>query len=167
MRAQPFHFGHERYIKRLSLICGRGVIFLNRKIDINNPFPVRLRQKWIENFLAKENVSNIIVAERVILSSNKSRLDEYKDFFLNDANVVVVTTYETDEMYKKMGFKTFNHHNKNFHLWNSSEENFFSKQLDGYGRVIRENFAEGKSCVGLISKKIESDAKHFLESNPL
>ncbi len=167
MRAQPFHFGHERYIKRLSLICDRGVIFLNRKIDKNNPYPVSLRQKWIENFLAKENVSNIIVAERTILSSDTSRLDEYKNFFHSDASIVIVTTYETDEMYKKMGFKTFNHHDKNFHLWDSSEENFFSNHLDGYGRIIRNNFIEGKSCIGLISKEIESEAKHFLKSNPL
>lgn len=167
MRAQPFHFGHERYIKRLSLMCGRGVIFLNRKIDKNNPFPVKLRKKWIDNFLEKERVSNIIVANRIESSPIKHRLDEYGDFFHNDINIVVVTTYETDEMYRIIGFKTFNHHDKSFCMWNSSEEGIFSQKLDGYGRIIRKRLREGESCVGLISKDLELEARHFLKTNPL
>lgn len=161
IRAQPFHFGHAIFIKRIAQICDQGVIFLCKDFDkFDNPFPLEVRKKWIEHFLAEEKIDHIVVAERRV-ETEQTRHEEYSEQF-NQEDFHVVTTDENDEMYRSEGFKTLNHHSEPFRqeMWGEEIE---PHELHSYGRIIRQRLRDGLSCEGLLFPWVENEAQAIIQ----
>lgn len=164
MRAQPFHLGHKRLLLRLSELCTNGVVFLNTEQDTRrNPFPYKLRKIWIETFLETHGVNNIIVAERDINMKPEEKHREYRQQF-GEENFIILTTNETEQLFKSLGFQTLNHQSSAIIaiLW---PRELGSDNLHGYGNLIRELLRRGGDCSAYLDPTVEKDAKEYLHSS--
>ena len=142
-----------------------GVVVLCRDYDNDkNPFSLEMRQFWIDDFLKKEKIANICVAQRI--EKGESRAIEYMRYF-NDKDLsktVVLTTNETDNMHKAEGFQTCNHHALEFivNIW--SNHPFPSQiKLEGTGRIIRQRLRNGQVCENYLLPWIEQMAQKIIK----
>lgn len=161
MRAQPFHFGHQRLLIRVSELCERGIIFLNTEQDtLRNPFPFYLRKSWIESFLTARGITNLLVVERDLKLKMEDKHREYRLQF-GEEKFLVLTTNETEVLFKSLGFRTINHHHpaviKVF--WPPGQE---PNSLHGYGQIIRELLIKGKSCSNFLDPVVEREAREYI-----
>lgn len=160
MRAQPFHLGHEYYLRKISQICRRGIIFLNQKFDnADNPFPLILRAKWVNNFLTNNDIRNIYIANRESISASK-KYTEYQSFF-SDEKFTVFTTDENDMYYKKHHFLyTYNMHDLTPKLifWHDMPNKF---SICSNGRIIRKKIFLKQDIFDLVSNEVYKDITDF------
>lgn len=161
MRAQPFHFGHQRLLMRVSELCERGAIFLNTEQDtLRNPFPFHLRKSWIESFLAAQGITNLLIAERDLEMKPEEKHREYRSQF-GEEDFFVLTTSETEALFKSLGFRTINHHDPTMVkvFWSPGQD---PNSLHSYGQIIRKLLAEEKSCSDFLDPMVEREAKEYL-----
>lgn len=161
MRAQPFHFGHQRLLTRVSEICKRGAVFLNTEQDTQrNPFPFRLRKSWIESFLLVRGIVNLSVAERNLAMKPEEKHVEYRSYF-GEEDFFVLTTNETEVLFGSLGFRTINHHDPVVTrvFWSSEQEPHL---LHNYGQIIRQRLLDGQSCSTFLDPIVEREAREYL-----
>jgi hypothetical protein len=154
MRAQPFHFGHQRYVSQLSYRFHKVLILLNRDNSFDDPFSFEIRKKWILNYCLSRGLSNVSVPERLECEQKH----EYR--LLGGEDFLIITTNETNGHYADLGFCTLNHQNNP--LPNPPKaEKFpdwcYSRTCDT-GQIIRAKMRAGDSCKGLVSEEIELEA---------
>ncbi len=160
MRAQPLHFGHEYYIHQLSEMGERVIVLLNRKIDVNNPFSFLIRQKWIRGFATSHNLLNILVPDRLSLV----REIEYPRQAAC-SRFIVLTTTETDDLYRGLGFATINHHSVRLPQPQNAESfPGFHLPIADTGRMIRERLRIHKTCAHLMSEVVEREAGSLIRA---
>ncbi len=154
MRAQPFHWGHKLLLRRVNELYSYGVVFLHQEVDLtDNPFPFSWRYSWVESFLDQEPLSRVTVAWR-----SGSPVDKYSEYasHFGGKPFVVLTTPETDSLYRNLGFKTVEHHQRDRDtIWGLQET---PQKLDGFGRIIRQRLREGVDCAGYLDKKVYDEA---------
>lgn len=159
MRAQPFHRGHEYYLKKISEICQKGIIFINKTFNVpDNPFPLELRIKWISNYLKKNCIENLFIANRDAIFTKK--LTEYQSFFPNE-EFTVLTTDENDMYYKKHHFlQTYNMHDQTPLLifWHDLLKKF---SVCSNGRIIRKKIFLNQDISDLVSSEVYKDINNF------
>ncbi len=164
MRAQPFHIGHARYIKQFSKMCNRGLIFLSKEYDLEeNPFLYKTREFWINKFLSVENINNILIAKREKkLVDISGKYEEYVNCF-DTTDFVVITTNETDNIYKLTGLQTFNHHDPDFvkEIWGKSLGRI---KLFSTGRIIRERLKKDLDCSDYLTPLVYKEARMVMQN---
>lgn len=161
MRCQPPHYGHVSFIVNASRVATQVRVFLSREVDSrDNPFSLDTRRRWLQEMLKEYSLINVEVVDR-LENPPPNKKDEYHSTF-DAESIVVITTHETDEMYKKMGFQTLNHH-----LDESSRmlHGEIPERIHSTGRIIRQKLLSGSSCAGYIPQWLEEEARVLLQNS--
>jgi len=154
MRAQPFHFGHQRFVSQLSHEFHKVLILLNRDPGFDDPFSFKIRKKWILSHCLFRGLSNVSVPERLECEQKH----EYR--ILGGEDFLIITTNETDKHYSDLGFRTLNHHINPLPSPPKREEfpGWCQSRICDTGQTIRTKLRANDSCEGLVSKEIELEA---------
>lgn len=160
MRCQPPHYGHLKCIVTAARLANEVKVFLCRECGtIDDPFPLNLRRKWLQQMVNDSSISNVEVVDR----STKPSLDRFSEYWsaFTVKSVVVLTTHETDEMYRRCGFVTFNHHEleNTIVLYGKVPSDLYST-----GRNIRSRLRLGLSCRSLLPEWVELQARKHLQT---
>lgn len=154
MRAQPFHFGHQRFVSQLSREFHKVLILLNRDPGFEDPFPFKIRKRWISSYCLSQSLFNVSVPERLECGQKQ----EY--CMLGGKDFLIITTNETDSHYADLGFRTLNHHSNPLPNPPKIEEfpDWCHSRICDTGQIIRAKLRAGDSCEGLVSEEIEQEA---------
>lgn len=105
-RFQPFHNGHAYLIKKALTLCDEIIIGIGsaNKKDTDNPWDALLRKEMIEQFLAKEKITEKI--KKIILLDDMSDAD-WTNMVVKDApaDVVIGNNDWVNQLLKEVGYK--------------------------------------------------------------